>query len=444
MSSHRKKILIADPSKELIQKILKSPAAAQYLIETALTGHECLDKIKNFSPDLVLVELLLPEIHGIEILRKIKENPKTEKCEVIISTYYALIQNYRAAIQEGAIYFLNKPFSPDDFYALAQRFFSNHLKLNPFQGIASREKEGEHCYVPRLHHPHDYIRFWGTRGSNPVSGSEYIRFGGNTCSLEIHHGDHLAIIDAGTGIRRLGESLALPKNKEIHLFFSHTHWDHLTGFPFFHPLYDPECHIILYAPLGFEKNPRELFTDMLAYTYFPVRLDDIKARITFKDLQDSQTIKIDEIEISTHYTFHPGATLCFKISTPEKTFGYVTDNEFLMGYHGHPNALRKDHPLLQPHRSLIDFLKGCDFLIHEAQYFPQEYMQKVGWGHSSISNATILIRETQTTEWIITHHDPSHTDVLLGKKMQLHRDILEDCHIHCHVRFAYDDFQYPI
>jgi CheY-like chemotaxis protein/ribonuclease BN (tRNA processing enzyme) len=440
----KKKILIADPSPELHKKISSAPAAAHYLLETAQTGPECLKKIKSFAPNLLLADLLLPEMHGIEILRKMKSDSHLKQCGVIITTEYALIQNYHAAIQEGAIYFLNKPFTPDEFFALVERFFLGQLKPDPFQGVSSRERHGEHCYVPKMHRPQHYLHFWGTRGSNAVSGPEYIRFGGNTCCLEIRYGDHLLIIDAGTGIRRFGESVLLPHSKKFHLFFSHTHWDHLTGFPFFYPLYDPSCHITLWAPIGFEKSPRELFTDMLAYSFFPVRLDDIKAKITFEDLRDLQTIKIGEIEISTHYTFHPGATLCFKIATPEKTFAYVTDNEFLMGYHGHPNAVKKDHPFLAPHYSLIEFLKGCDFLIHEAQYFPQEYLHKVGWGHSSLSNAVALIKETHTKEWIVTHHDPSHTDILLEKKIQLLRDILEDCHISVQVRFAFDGLRIPL
>ena len=109
-----------------------------------------------------------------------------------------------------------------------------------------------------------------------------------------------------------------------------------------------------------------------------------------------------------------------------------------MGYHGNPNAIGKDHPLIESHESIIEFFKGCDTLIHEAQYTPLEYQRRVGWGHSSISNAILLCKYAEITEWIVSHHDPKHTDSDLLDKLQLHKDILEECNLHCHVQMAFD------
>jgi len=444
MKLEKKRILIADPSKDLLHHITHHTAAHDYHIETALNGQACLEKIKTFQPDLIILELLLPELHGIEIIRILNTSPQLHKIAVIISSAQAMIQNYHAALKAGAIYFLEKPFKLEFLFALIERYFAGKLHPDPFSGKESKALEGEHQYIPRMHSPNTYIKFWGTRGSNPVSGHEYIRYGGNTSCLEVRYGDDLIIIDAGTGIRPLGEILSIPKAKAINLFISHTHWDHITGFPFFQPIYKPDCQICIWAPIGFEKTAKELFTDMLAYAYFPVRLDDIAAKITFKEMQEGNPIEMGSLTINTHYAYHPGATLCFKIKTPEKTFGYVTDNEVLMGYHGDPNALEKDHPLLASLESMIKFFKDCDFLIHEAQYTPKEYQTKVGWGHSSISNAAVLIKHAQIKEWIITHHDPKHSDDDLQKKHQLQKDTLEQAHIHCHVRMAYDGLVIPL
>lgn len=444
MLAKKKRILIANADGSVAKLLKKNRNAAHYRIETAKDGFECLAKLDTFQPDLVLTDLLLPKIHGIEILRKIKTDPRTKQIGVILMTAHAMIQNYRAAMNLHCDYFLEKPVEVTKAYALFKRFFEHKLRPDPFSGIHSSIPSPKHCYLPKLHSSSSYIKFWGTRGSNSVSGAEYIRFGGNTCSLEIRSGEDLVIVDAGTGIRGLGSELEREGVKNIHLLISHTHWDHLAGFPFFAPIYNSKCQVTVWTPIGYEKTTRELFSDMLANAYFPVRLDDIQANIVFKDIHEREPFKLGNIEVNTHYAYHPGPTICFKFRVDKKTFGYVTDNEFLMGFHGHPNTITKNHAAIQPYKSMIDFFKGCDFLVHEAQYTPSEYQTKVGWGHSSSSNASILVKFAEISQWIITHHDPKHTDVDLLEKIQLQYDILDDCNISVRPRMAFDNMYVPL
>ena len=115
-----------------------------------------------------------------------------------------------------------------------------------------------------------------------------------------------------------------------------------------------------------------------------------------------------------------------------------------MGYHGNPKLLSKNHRALAPYKSFIPFFKDCDLLIHEAQYTPQEYRTKVGWGHSSVSNTAALVQFTGVNDWIITHHDPKHTDDDLFKKVQLQYDILDDLKINCRTRMAFDGLTIPL
>ena len=241
-----------------------------------------------------------------------------------------------------------------------------------------------------------------------------------------------------------GTILSEANPKQVNLLISHTHWDHLAGFPFFAPIYDPDCQVNIWTPIGFEKTTRELFTEMLAYTYFPVRLDDIQANLVFKDIHEGEPFNIGDIEVNTHYANHPGATVCFKFRINKTRFGYATDNEFLMGYHGNPHTLSKKSPLLLPYNSQIQFFKDCDFLIHEAQYTPIEYQTKVGWGHSSVTNATALIKHAEIQEWIITHHDPKHTDSDLLKKFQMQFDVFDEAKMKCRPRMAFDGMTIPL
>ncbi len=443
MDKAKKRILIADPDEKIAKLLKKHKSASCYLFETARTGFECLSKLDTFQPDLILMELMLPQIHGMEILRKIKTDPRTNHIGVIITTAHAMIQNYQVAIKHECAYFLEKPFEPKEVFSLFKRYFENKLQIDPFSGKAS-SMAAKHCYLPKMHSTNSYIKFWGTRGSNPVSGADYIRFGGNTSSLEIRHCNDLIIVDSGTGIRPLGTMLYESRPKNINLLISHTHLDHLAGFPFFAPIYDPECTVNIYTPIGFDKTTRELFTDMLAHAFFPVRLDDIQATLIFKDIHEGVPFKVGTIDVDTHYAYHPGATVCFKFGVNKTTFGYATDNEFLMGYHGDPRLIGKNHPLITPYRSMIKFFSDCDFLIHEAQYTPIEYQKKVGWGHSSVTNATALIVHAGIREWVITHHDPAHTDNDMLKKMQMQYDVFDDIKYACRPRMAFDGMVIPL
>lgn len=444
MKALKKKILIADADPKFHQKLKRAADSKQYHFESVFDGSACLHTIESNPPDLLIIDLLLPHIHGIEILRKIKTDPRKEHIGVIVCSYHMMLQNYYSALLQHADYCLEKLFNLHDFFQILRRFFTGKLEPTPFKTKEYPTPSHKYCYAPKATAPLSYIKFWGTRGSNPVSGSDYVRFGGNTSCLEVRHLDDLLIFDAGTGILPLGTALSAKKPKNVHILFSHTHWDHIVGFPFFSSIYDPNCHIHIWTPIGFEKTTKEIFTEMLAYTYFPVRLDDIQAALSFHEIKEQEPFAIGEFEINTHYAFHAGPTLGFKISHKRKKIGYVTDNEFLMGYHGNPNAIKKSSPLLAPYLSQVRFFQDCDLLIHEAQYTPKEYQHKVGWGHSSIANAALLIKYAEIPEWIVTHHDPRHTDADLFKKISLHYDILADCNISCRFQMASDDLTIPL
>lgn len=441
MQKDKPRILIVD-SHPATADILKDTHL--FNIETASSAHECLSKIETFQPELIILDFFFPGHHGIELLKLMKQSIHSKNVGVIMTSDHSMIQNYHASIKWGANYFLPKPYTIDTLLSVIHRFFNKTLLVDPFQEPSQLACGCQENYSPESKEPANYMKFWGTRGSNPVSGAEYIQFGGNTCCFEIKNGNDRVIIDAGTGIRVLGDTMSDGLKEPYHILFSHTHWDHLLGFPFFKPIYFADAKVHLIAPMGFDKSTKELFNDMLAYDYFPVSLDDIKSQIVFQDIRDSQQLNFGSIDIYTHYAFHPGATLCFRIHVAGKKIGYITDNEFLMGYFDDPNHIEKQPLLLKPYESMIEFFTGCDLMIHEAQYTPKEYKNKEGWGHSSISNASIFMKAAGIYDWIVTHHDPHHTDSMLQKKAELHQTIMEEIHHPCTVRLAYDGMTIPL
>lgn len=299
------------------------------------------------------------------------------------------------------------------------------------------------AYHPQL--PHDgYLKFWGTRGSVAVSGGEYERFGGNTACLEICTGEDPIIIDAGSGIRPLGNLLMEQDKKTLHLLIGHGHWDHISGFPFFLPVYDSSFTLHIYGGKNPKRNLKETFVGLLEREYFPVKLDEMHADLHFHEFDDEHPLELGNLTLHAARAHHPGVTYCFKFAYKGRVFGYATDNEFLAGYHGHPCQIDLKDPLFAPFLHQIEFFQGCDTLIHEAQYTPEEYEKKEGWGHSSIANTAALIYHTGISHWIVTHHDPDDGDERIEEKLQLARKILRDCEINCRVEFAYDGYVFPL
>ncbi len=293
-------------------------------------------------------------------------------------------------------------------------------------------------YFPAIPGEHPYIHFFGTRGSIPVSGPRFVRHGGNTSCVAIGVGENYFVIDAGSGIRDLGLQLLKDGPRKIHLFITHTHWDHIQGFPFFAPLFIPGYQVVIYGASGFGKDLKSIFRGQLDRDYFPVQFEDMRAKIDFQILE-TESVVLNDFKIEWESTHHPAATLGFKVTWKGRTMGYVSDNEFLPGFHGAPQWLDESSKIFAPHAKLIRFLRDVDLLVHEAQYTNQEYMSKVGWGHSSMSNACLLAKLTRAKRWIIPHHDPMHDDATLASKLNLTREVLSTLDHSIEVTHAFDD-----
>ena len=214
------------------------------------------------------------------------------------------------------------------------------------------------------------------------------------------------------------------KIRDVHLFITHTHWDHIQGFPFFIPAYDPNFKITVYGAQGFGKDLKSLFSGQLDADYFPVQLENMRAKLNFVQL-GPEPIELPGARITWEFANHPGATVGYKIEVSGKKIAWVPDNEFLEGYTGSPDLISPDHERVAPYQKMIEFLSGTDWLMHEAQYMNEEYATKIGWGHCSLSNACLLARLARVRRWTVVHHDPAHDDRFLETKLNLTRQLLE-------------------
>jgi len=271
------------------------------------------------------------------------------------------------------------------------------------------------------------VRFWGVRGSIACPGIETVEFGGNTSCLELRFGkkNRLIIIDAGTGIRALGNHLVqndLPKGPiKTEIFITHTHWDHIIGFPFFQPIYIEGTKLKVYGPITFEEDTIEnIMGDLLRYRYFPVLHGELTADIDYFQLGECEMDLGDGISLKTKYLNHPLLCLGYRFEFKGKVLCTAFDTEpFRNVFSTDPNAPDYDpvasekggEAVREENQKLLDFFHGADILIHDCQYTKKEYFaSKIGWGHSYFEHAINSALEAGVKKIVLFHHDPPRTD----------------------------------
>ena len=275
------------------------------------------------------------------------------------------------------------------------------------------------------------LKLWGTRGSIPSPGPSTIKYGGNTACIQIEGSNKECIIlDAGTGIRPLGIEL-MEKYKPLpvmHLLVSHTHWDHIQGFPFFGPCYIPDTKIEIKGPVHFleEKTLQSTFDVQMQYEFFPVSNEQLKADITYEPLDETE-FDIGNIHVKSLFSNHPIRSLMYHLTEKGKSIVYTGDHEPYYNLF----AVEKESPaddaddiffddtdtnVAHANGRFVNFIKGVDLLVMDCQYAPEEYKSlRRGYGHSSWDYCLDWMKEAGVKKMVLTHHDPARTDEEIDK-----------------------------
>jgi len=249
------------------------------------------------------------------------------------------------------------------------------------------------------------IQFWGVRGSIACPGPETVRYGGNTPCIEMKVGGERLIFDGGTGLRVLGQSLLSQMPVEAHMFFTHSHWDHIQGFPFFVPAFVKVNQFHIYgaiAPNG--STIKQRLSDQMHHPNFPVPLQVMQAELKFHDVEIGETIAIGEITVENTRLNHPGEAIGYRVNWRGRSAAYITDTEhFADGLD----------------QNVLWLARNADVIIYDATYTDEEYYSesssKVGWGHSTWQQAIRVAKAAKVKQLVIFHHDPLHNDNFLDR-----------------------------
>lgn len=243
------------------------------------------------------------------------------------------------------------------------------------------------------------ITFWGVRGSIAAAGASTVQVGGNTTCVEVRCGDVRLVFDAGTGIRLLGRQMMSELPLRVHLLFTHTHWDHIQGLPFFAPAFVPGGRIDLYGAPRPGPTLRQVLATQMTQPFFPITLEAFGAELRFHEVRERRPLHIEDVTVTAAALNHPDGVVAYRVDWRGASVVFATDTE---------------------HYSVVDprlarLARGADVLIHDAQYTAEEYaghvgMPRLGWGHSTVEAAVAQARASGVGRLVLFHHDPDRDD----------------------------------
>jgi CheY-like chemotaxis protein len=381
MSEKSMKILIVDDSRMAVAITSKLLREAGHEVEGLNQPEMVHERLRDWNPDLLICDLMMPGMNGFEVVQDIREDEKFADLCIIIASAKAYEADRNKAKKLGADGYIVKPFTMDKFNAVMQSIGS--LKLTA----------------------------WGVRGTLPMPQEGYIRFGGNTScySLQLAPQRHL-IFDAGSGIKNCGDELLKIGQSRItaDLLITHPHWDHINAFPFFKHLYIPGNAVRVYGSAQDEVGFEKLMVAQMDGIYFPVTAREFGAQVTFHEIGE-QELDLDGITVQTIHLKHPGHCLGYRVDHHGRSFCYITDNELYPA-----DSEFADEEFVE---KLADFCRGAHVLVHDCTYFDDEYASRQHWGHSSLSEVCRLAHLAEVERLWIHHHDPDQDDHAIERKL---------------------------
>ncbi len=403
-------------SRTLISECL---SGKDWRVLEAEDGQAGLDLVLKHRPTAVLCDLRTPKRNGYQVCRTIRDQASLKPTRIILTTVSRFANDRETAFATGADDYLVKPIIPADL-------------LNTLAAVGD---DGEINTLESASEPIEIgptvVRFWGVRGSIPSPGKETSNVGGNTSCVEVRVGKQIIILDAGSGIRRLGQSLMKEIGADglsVTMLISHTHWDHIQGFPFFVPAYHPKVNIRILGYEGAVHGLRGALFEQMQTAFFPVGLNQMATHLTFEEMDDMQFDLGGSVKVRTIFANHPGICLAYRLTTPNGDVVYMPDHEAYERCEVERQKAEKDNSAtgleyarLQDEK-VIEFLRGAEVVIADSQYDAMEYPTRRGWGHTCADDTARLAARAGAKRIYLFHHDPDHDDVKIQQMVTTARE----------------------
>ena len=374
-----------------------------------------LELSRRNPPQLVLCDLLKPRGNAGQFCRELLKLQDPANPCVIIATGNGGAPDHFQSLEAGADEFLARPLDFGRFSAILAG------GAGPPPGAA---RPGPAPRGARL-------KFWGVRGSIPTPGAETAYYGGNTSCVELRAGRDIIILDSGSGIRPLGRALAAEfKGRPIHLslLITHTHWDHIQGFPFFLPAYDPKNQITIVGFEGARQGLRSTLSGQMESPYFPIPMHEMPGHLSIQEVKGLD-FKAGAVPVRAQFLNHPGVCTGYRLATPGGAVCYLPDIEL-------GRRLRAEADIAaalpeaedgrragQHERKVIEFIRDAEVLILDAQYTAGEYEKYIGWGHSCVEDSVAFALKAGVKRLFLFHHDPGHSDEEISRMVARARQI---------------------
>jgi phosphoribosyl 1,2-cyclic phosphodiesterase/CheY-like chemotaxis protein len=373
-------------------------------------GNAGIELAKLHRPAVVLCDLMMPGGNGFQVCRALRGDPTLEQTRIVVTSGRQFESDRQEAFKAGADEYITKPIEPERFILLLSRI-----------AAAVRPTAERKTPAMSLSRTRARVKFWGVRGSIPTPGPATVRYGGNTTCVELRADGQIIILDAGTGVRLLGQQLAAEFNSqplELTLLLSHTHWDHIQGLPFFVPFYKPQNHLHILGYEGARHGLEVVLAGQMENPFFPVGLREVPANVLIEELKE-MSFNIGLVRVQACFANHPGVCVGYRLFTSDGSIAFFPDNE---PHHPNPPSAAASAPdpaaaafARSQRQKIIEFLRGTDVLIMDSQYDCEEYKHHVGWGHGCVAEVVELAIEAEVKKLFLFHHDPNHDDAKVSQ-----------------------------
>lgn len=437
-ASSMKTVLLIDDDRTSRVILSQWLTKAGWKVVEAEDGQEGLEAAKKESPDVVLCDLLMPRCNGFQVCRALRDHPgNLRHSKIIVTTSSGYPTDRVNALEAGADEFLVKPIKQAELLDLLDRLTTpgtEYLRRKTGDQMIFRradERFDEPQPTGATDHPMK-VKFWGVRGSIPTPGPATAFYGGNTSCIEVRAEGEIIILDAGTGIRPLGLQLLSEfegKPIRLTLLMTHTHWDHIQGFPFFVPAYNPKNKLRIMGYEGAREGLGSTLSSQMESPYFPISMQEMPGYIAFHELKD-MSFTVGQVRVQAAFLNHPGVCAGYRLFSKAGSVAYLPDNESFLRLKSKYSTEFDEHHAetleyaRKQDRKLADFVQDADVLIIDSQYDAEEYQKHIGWGHTCVDDSVAFALSANVKRLFLFHHDPGHDDAKIAQMEAHARDLV--------------------